>query len=261
MKTTIYYFTGTGNSYKVAKNLAEQIPECELIRIHKNNMAMVQEAPKGRIGFVFPVYYYGIPKLMKHFMKELVMKADSYVFAIITCGGSAGPAMRQTKQLINKKGLILSASYSIVMPDNYIVFFDPASMDNTEQLLQQQEVITREIAKTVINNGEQKFNEKTGMLATVFGPIAARTFQPKKTDRNFWLENSCNGCGTCAKICPADNISIKDSRPSWQHQCEQCFACIHSCPKKSIQYKKGTQKKGRYLNPAIKLSDLYILKD
>ncbi|MDF2905285.1 MAG: 4Fe-4S ferredoxin [Herbinix sp.] len=260
MKTTIYYFTGTGNSLKVAKELAALIPDCDLIRIHKKNLSQLQLAPEGRVGFVFPVYYYGIPKLMQHFMKELMMKPDTYVFTIITCGGSAGPAMGQTKRLIHSKGLKLSASYSVIMPDNYIVFFDPASIDNTEQLLGQQESITKEIANTIVNNGVQRFVEKSEILATVFGPVAARTFHPNKTDRNFWLEDTCNGCGTCAKLCPADNITIQGSRPIWLHQCEQCFACIHSCPKRSIQYKKGTLKKGRYRNPAIKLSELYISK-
>jgi flavodoxin len=261
MKTTIYYFTGTGNSLKVARELAEQIPDCELLRIHKKSLSEIDNSPDGRIGFVFPVYYYGIPKLMEQFIKGLNMKPSNYVFAIITCGGSAGSAMKQTDRLIAAKGIKLSASYSIIMPDNYIVFYDPPSPEASAPILKRQEEITREIAGTILNNQLQSFTEKTGLLATVFGPLAARTFQPKKSDRNFWLEDSCNGCGTCVKLCPAENIAFKASKPIWLHQCEQCFACIHSCPKQSIQYKMGTRKKGRYRNPAIKLSELYISKD
>lgn len=261
MKTTIYYFTGTGNSLKVAKDLAMQIPDCDLQRVHRKNLDRLQQSPEGRVGFVFPVYYYGLPKLMRHFIKELKMHPDTYVFTIITCGGSAGPAMRQTRRFVQEKGLKLSAGYSIIMPDNYIVFYDPPTTEKAIEIINKQEKLMKDIVDTVINRRIQRFHEKTGMVATVFGPLAARTFHPKKTDRNFWVEDTCNGCGSCAKLCPADNITFKDSRPIWLHQCEQCFACIHSCPRKSIQYKKGTLKKGRYHNPAIKLSELYITKD
>ena len=34
MNTTIYYFSGTGNSYAVAKGLAEQLGDTKLIAIN-----------------------------------------------------------------------------------------------------------------------------------------------------------------------------------------------------------------------------------
>lgn len=261
MKTTIYYFTGTGNSLKVAKELADRIPDCELIRIHNASVIEHKEAPEGRIGFIFPVYYVSIPKLMERFVKALSMKNNSYVFAVLTCGGTVGPTMKQLERLITDKGLKLSAGYHVIMPDNYIVFYNPPSQESSMLLFEKEEEIIREVAETVLTNSEHNFSEKGDAIGKLFGPLAARTFQPKNRDRHFWLEASCNGCGTCAKLCPVDNIIFRDSRPIWLHQCEQCFACIHSCPKRAIQYKKGTLKKGRYRNPQIKLQELYITKD
>jgi ferredoxin len=189
------------------------------------------------------------------------MKNNSYVFALITCGGSVGPAMRQLEKLILEKGLKLSAGYGVIMPDNYIVFYNPPTQDSISLMFEREEEMIKEVAETVLNNAEHSFSEDLNLIGRLFGPLAARTFQPKNRDRHFWLEDTCNGCGTCAKLCPVDNIIFRESRPIWLHQCEQCFACIHSCPKRAIQYKQGTLKKGRYCNPKIRLQELYISKD
>ena len=38
METTIYYFTGTGNSLKIAKDLSQQLEGAEIVQISKNNI-------------------------------------------------------------------------------------------------------------------------------------------------------------------------------------------------------------------------------
>ena len=68
--------------------------------------------------------------------------------------------------------------------------------------------------------------------------------------------STCNGCGTCAKVCPVDNIKLVENRPYWQHRCEQCTTYINLCPSKAIQYGKMTAGKQRYINPTVTLKDL-----
>ena len=75
-------------------------------------------------------------------------------------------------------------------------------------------------------------------------------------DKSFWADEKCTGCGICEKICPAQNISLMDGKPQWQHRCEQCFACLQWCPEEAIQYGKGTAKKKRYHHPEITLKDM-----
>jgi len=64
MKTTIYYFTGTGNSLNIAKNLSEKLDKCELVPIAKvwedDHLASSAE----KVGFIFPLYYAGLPKIV-----------------------------------------------------------------------------------------------------------------------------------------------------------------------------------------------------
>lgn len=83
MKNRIYFFTGTGNSLKVAKEIAAELPECELFAIKKD---MDRTIPMGyeRIGFVFPVYYWGLPAMVSNFIKNATFaeKCDTYFFAV-----------------------------------------------------------------------------------------------------------------------------------------------------------------------------------
>jgi MinD superfamily P-loop ATPase len=75
-------------------------------------------------------------------------------------------------------------------------------------------------------------------------------------DRNFKADEKCNKCGICAKVCPAQNITLTDGKPVWNHKCEQCYACIEWCPQAAIQYGNNTKKYPRYHQPEIQLKDV-----
>ena len=69
-----------------------------------------------------------------------------------------------------------------------------------------------------------------------------------KKDIHFWTSNKCIGCGQCIRLCPVNNIELKQGKVLWNHECLQCFRCIHSCPKEVIEYGKCTVGKERYKN-------------
>jgi flavodoxin len=56
----IYYFSGTGNSLFVAKELQKRIPDAKLIPIVKHLKDSSIKAGEA-VGFVFPVYFTAIP--------------------------------------------------------------------------------------------------------------------------------------------------------------------------------------------------------
>jgi len=63
------------------------------------------------------------------------------------------------------------------------------------------------------------------------------------------ISSDCISCGTCAEVCPTDDIiGGRGQRPAWKHtdQCLSCFACYHHCPTRAIRYGNRTEHKGQY---------------
>lgn len=89
-------------------------------------------------------------------------------------------------------------------------------------------------------------------LFTVVNPLFNK--YAVKTE-SFYATDKCNGCGICEKVCTSKSIKV-DKRPKWGKECTQCLACINFCPTKATQFGKGTEKKGRYTNPNVRISEL-----
>jgi ferredoxin len=79
------------------------------------------------------------------------------------------------------------------------------------------------------------------------------------TDRSIVVDEKCNGCGTCAKVCPVKNIKIVDKKPEFQHRCEMCFGCDEWCPSNAIHH--WSRPVGvKYHHPEVKITDMIFEK-
>ena len=121
MKTAIYYFTGTGNSLKIARDLAASIEGSELIPMaaywHEDTITTTAV----KVGFVHPLYWYGLPGLVREFVKKIDLPGASYVFSVATCEIPRGLCLQQMALLLAQKGKSLGAGFYFQMPNNYIL--------------------------------------------------------------------------------------------------------------------------------------------
>ncbi|MCX7615242.1 MAG: EFR1 family ferrodoxin [Clostridiales bacterium] len=245
MKTAICYFSGTGNSLFVAERLAEHIPDSKIFNIAQlvRDNSPLNEYEK--IGIVFPVYFYGLPNIIKRFVSAFSFEGIKYIFAVATYSGVSGDAINSLKNEVAKTGQLLSYASKITMPDSYTITFSVQSEQMIELKNRSARIKCEKIAKDV---------KESKRKIPAFSPLAVTKHfsgTDKEKDRKFILTAACNGCGKCARLCPVGNISMKNERPQFHHNCEFCLACFHRCPKKAINYGAKTIRKERYVNPEV----------
>ncbi|MBN2089400.1 EFR1 family ferrodoxin [candidate division KSB1 bacterium] len=256
MSTTLFYYTGTGNSLWVARKIAEESGETELIPIATFNPDS-RPITTETIGLIFPVYIWGVPAPVLRFIETLAKFNPQYIFAVAVNGGQVSNTLVQLQKVLAAKDMKLNAGFSITMPSNYIPWGGPGPVE-----LQQQKfsTATEKIPRIAAIIKAKK------TLPVEKGPLWQRIFytgfyklsfnQVPKMDGQFWVDEKCNQCGICQKVCPANNITLVEGKPVWNHRCEQCYACLQWCPKEAIQYGKKTPQYERYHHPEVKLKDV-----
>jgi ferredoxin/flavodoxin len=262
MSTLIYYFTGTGNSLAIAQKIAAALDDCRLIPIARA-INESQAEVGNRIGFVFPTYAYGLPMIVKEFLKKTSFNQNAYFFAVASNFGIPGTILYQADKLLKKHKCRLDAGFA-VLDERSSLIDDPQDMiqrlmisvnrgqkprPSTERL---DEIIRTVKAKS--HHDLERSNRLTNFFGTLLYSMAIGTF--KSMAKNFWVMESCISCGTCAMVCPKKNIVLIEGKPVWENNCELCHACIQWCSQSAIQFKNLTESKSRYRNPDISVKDM-----
>jgi ferredoxin len=171
------------------------------------------------------------------------------VFAAATTGGMPGAILRQAARLLRRRGLPLSAGVHL-----------PYSLRPEDAAIRESRL--DELCGAI--RARRADAAASGSLVdrlvlTGIGNSLARLLIPKE-DRSFEAGASCEGCGTCARLCPAGNIELEDGKPRWKGHCEQCGACFAWCGRAAIAG-KCLAARTRYTNPGVSLSEMLDLAE
>lgn len=265
MNTVVYYFSATGNSLVIARQLADKIENTTLVSIARLDPAEKTDGTADRIGFVFPVYAWGPPRIMTEFLERNSLSRNQYVFAIATCGGTPGGTLNQVKRILYRKGISLSSGF-VLNTGSYPVQDDVAPMHLMRFLgkanpsyhygnspEERMHAIVETIEYRCVNKPEVN-SGIANMVGHSLHSVAIRVFG--KTGGRMRISESCTGCGICERICPRSNITLNDSTPVWGESCEGCLACVQWCPAAAIDVGEKTTGRIRRHNAAVKATDL-----
>lgn len=241
---TIYCFSSTGNSLYAAKRIAGEIGG-NVLPMRKESSVCDDDV----IGFVFPTYFLGLPRAVESFIKELrISRKDAYIFAVITCGSVANGVPGVLQKLLKSKGVSLKYVSGLVFLSNYIPEY---KINDTEE----KRVKTELNLSRIIGELKERHTKKISTF-TLFNDVYYKFYPDQNSDTHFTVSSKCNGCGTCQKVCPVDNIILEGGRPRFLHKCENCIGCLHHCPTQAIDWKNKTNGKKRYRHSKISLNEL-----
>ena len=255
MKMRWYVYTGTGNSLWIARQLALELKEVSLHFMPYLSTNFKVEADG--VGIIFPVHIWGLPIRVIQFINHLQVTPETYFFALAVNAGQPAATLLQMQKLMSTRQRSLALGYSIVMPSNYTPWGGPGPMDAQQRLYRQAQEKVKAIAGPILR-GERKKMDRGPLWQNIpFSWIYKMSYRHVcKMDKRFWVDDKCNHCGICSRVCPANNIEMIDEKPAWLHRCEQCFACLQWCPQEAIQYGKKTVKYPRYHHPEVTLEDM-----
>jgi len=250
----IFFFSGTGNSEYAARKIAEKTGDAvvsigKCVKDGKKDFYISEEE---FVGFVFPVYAWDAPKIVIDFVREMRLTnyRGQYAYAVFTCGASAGVVCGILKKALAGKGVALKFARDLVMPDNYIIMFNPPEPDRQEVLLAAADAEIDKIAGEINKKAQslRMIHKSPPGLASRVLSVFFNTFS--MGTRKFHASGACRSCGLCEEICPVRAIAVVEGRPRWRGgACAKCMGCISRCPATAIQYGESTIDRPRYIHP------------
>lgn len=251
----IVYFSGTGNTRRCARRLAEILGE-ELHELCAHELRQPRsghlELKEGeRLITMFPVYCWGMPVQVEDYLKDVPLDVpkDAEVWMVATCGDDIGRTADMWRRTIEGRSLKARRAFSIQMPNTYVCMkgFDVDSPEVYAAKMEAMPARVDAIAAAIASAADGADDIVPGSWAWLKSYVVRPWFNRfMMSPRKFYAGDECTNCGLCQRQCPMENIVPGNgARPAWGNHCAMCLRCYHGCPRKAINWGNATVDKGQ----------------
>lgn len=263
IKRLIFYFSATGNSLFVSRQLAGE--EGTLLSISQEIHNEHPEYEADEIGIVCPVYCFIPPAIVQDFIARSTFKAD-YFFTVGTFGAHSTVFPEFVDNFAKEHGIHMNYISAIQMVDTYLPFFDIERELADPKIQRIPERVAAVLAS--INSRENYIlpvSHHDRMIYEGYYRSSGRDRQRPTVTRSekiVFSTEACIGCGICTSVCPHGSWKVVDGRSVAEGDCENCLACVHNCPLKAISIiptppePEEANRNARYRNPNVSIADL-----
>lgn len=259
MKILIAYFSGTGNTERVAREIGRRLEtlghETSLDSVEN---LTVEKLENVALGIGFPSYGLDSPSIVKRFVEKLphaVKPVPAFIFS--THAWASGNALTGLAEKLKDRNVHTVARESFKCPSNGArTFFSPHHFMYKKMVAVGPNLPERIGAFAGKINGKlaifakkpfENMGEKT--VGNRLMGLFAKHVMEGRMYRDFKVqEDRCIGCGLCVRECPDTNLAMENGKARFLrgNNCLKCMRCISICPVDAILFGEGSRGKGRY---------------
>ena len=238
-KCTLYVFSGTGNTLRIASYYKEYLsPEyqTEICSLRRAGPRFVFPPPGDAdlTGFGYPIHAFNAPEIFIRFAQQLPAARGRKAFIFESSGEGLhlnDASSDMLRHILVRKGYTVLTDRHFLMPYNIIT-------RHCDALVKQMIVYSRALARLnarelkASKTERQEFHPQLNLLSAVFRIewLYARLQGPSmKADMK-----KCILCGQCVRGCPLGNISMKNGRIHKGFNCALCLRCSFCCPADAV---------------------------
>lgn len=270
MKIGIAVFSGTGNTAYVTELLAQElrrlgatveIHRMDAQAIHPNDPLSGTFDPRNYdlVGIGHPVLGFGPTPLVLRFA-EALPGGQGRLFIFKSAADNHrinNTASEELSRILQEKGYDVFHDFLYVMPCNWIFAFERRF--NLQIIDKAKEKAARHARELV--SGTRSFMpvypwwRRTARILHSLESNHGR----KQFGKSLRITRECNGCGLCARNCPAQNIHQENGTIRFGDECLWCMRCVYNCPAQAIDAKGMNWciiKEGYRLKDYLETSDI-----
>jgi flavodoxin/NAD-dependent dihydropyrimidine dehydrogenase PreA subunit len=248
-KAAIMYFSASGNTEKVAQQIASELKkqklEAILVRMSPSEKGYQEAISKADIIFLgTPTYMWHTPAIMNDFLKNIHSFENKPVGLFATFGAvTVGSNLSNMARKVHRKNgritgaLQLEGEHSMMFrSENPLAQHKPA--EDTHQYIS--DYVARCIERSQQNKTLRHIPGIMKYAAAFAPPVIVGKFMPSLK----FNSTACTLCEKCIEACPMDNIAL--SKKTIQHgsSCISCYNCVRVCPVQAVDADLESMDKG-----------------
>jgi ferredoxin/flavodoxin len=248
MKINICYFSGTGNTQWVVRQLVRHLGDlgdtaqafsCEEIAPQDDRLL-----DGDMLGLAFPVHASWAPRNFRAFLDGLPPVNGLPLFAVACAGYAGGDAAWYAARPLAARGYEPFLYANVFMPNNLLY-----PVPRPEQVPKIVDKASRKVARLAsLIHTQRRHVEGVHPGGWLIGLLQRPLAEPVERWmlRRLFADEGCTLCGWCAEHCPVGNIAVTDDAVRFGEACILCMRCFHQCPQQAIQWTDLTRNESTF---------------
>ena len=240
MKYLGIYYTGTGNSRRVALKAQEELAlrghSLELVDVINSENEPVDVSSYDGLFVFYPIYAFNAPKPIIDYVKRIYKLDNPIPCCIMKQSGEHlfwnNASSLYLISLLKKRNIWVRNEYHYLMPYCFIFRHSDYMAYHMKTVMEALVPLDLDLFLQDIHVRLNRFP-----LDSAFAGLLRIQWWGGRFNGRFYKveKNKCVKCYKCIKDCPAKNISIRDGKIVFGGKCLMCQRCVMYCPTKAIK--------------------------